>query len=604
MTTRSLLVFTLLGLAGCQCGSRVMGSDSKLLVAPGSVEFGTLLPLEVGTHDLVVSVSGRLPINVSGVRIEQSDRAPFSTTATIGSIEPGGERRFTVSYLAPNAPGLDEGTLVFTTDPAGLEVRVPLQGRAAAGECQPRTCAGSCGEISDGCAGMISCPACCVPQTCTSRGASCGSTSDGCGGTLSCGTCGPGTSCNQNQCSCTAVGTEACGDGVDNDCDGAVDCADSECSATTACMQPACTITDAEVQVTQSAFGAYSGYLAWTGTGYGLFVHEDLGNTNMRFAYQRLDAQAQPVGGLSAVSGTGAAHRPFAAWTGTGFGLAWSDLRNTLQQNDVYFTSISPTGQRLLTNDVGISAQPGLAFPSSIAWNPTANEFGVLWGDDRSAGPGNDRSLYFRRVDLAGNLSGAEVRLTPSPAGVTTDYSDLTWGGSNWGIVATQFRNGNPFMLFNRLSSTGAPELTDLQLNAAGKGGWMPRIAASPTHYAAVFAEGSMTTDVVATLIEKSGPANPVRVVLTSSGSAGNPTVVWTGASWAVVYQDNRTGVRRLYLARLGADGSRLGADALLSCVTGAALLPHVAFDGTRVAVTFSSTVAGVYQSFVKRFDP
>ena len=142
------------------------------------------------------------------------------------------------------------------------------------------------------------------------------------------------------------------------------------------------------------------------------------------------------------------------------------------------------------------------------------------------------------------------------------------WGGANWGIVVTQVRNGSPFMLFNRLSATGVPELADLQLNATGQGAYMPRIAANATHYGAVFQEARPgvpgATDIVLTLISRSGPANPFRVALTTSGSATTPTVAWAGTSWAVVFQDNRTGVRRLYLARIAADGTRLGPDALL----------------------------------------
>ena len=646
-----ILGIAILGLAGCQCGGKVVGADSELVVEPASIDFGSVAAGSQHSRQLVARVTGRLTIPIREVRIDQGARTAFSTTAAEVTIEPGGELRFAVRYDAPGISGVDEATLVLVT--STQEVLVPLRAQVAVVFCEITECGTRCGQVSDGCGGTLDCGACntcvprtcfelgaicgavsdgcgatldcgacarnatcqnnqcvttCVPQTCASLSATCGAIGDGCGGMLNCGGCGPGATCAQNQCTCASSGNEVCGDGVDNDCDGAVDCTDTQCATDAACMQPACTITDPETQVTQSAFGVSGGFLSWTGSEWGLFLHEDTGSTNMRYAYQRLTAQGQPSGVSVDVSGTGVAHRPFAAWTGSEFGLAWSDVRNFTQQNDVFFNRVSPTGQRMLPSNVDISVQAGLAFPSSIAWNPVAQEFGVLWGDDRVAGPGNDRALFFRRVDVMGNLAGPEVRLTPAPtAGVTTDYSDVTWGGSNWGIVATQQRSGTPFMLFNRLSANGSPELSDLQLNANGRGAYNPRIASNPTHYAAVFHEydsGFVRTDVVLTLIAKSGPANPVRVVLTSSGTAANATVVWTGSSWAVVYEDGRTGVRRLSYAKLDASGARLAPDSLLSCVTAGTLMPHVAYDGTRLGVTWASLVAGKYQSFIKTFAP
>lgn len=62
--------------------------------------------------------------------------------------------------------------------------------------------------------------------------------------------------------------------------------------------------------------------------------------------------------------------------------------------------------------------------------------------------------------------------------------------------------------------------------------------------------------------------------------------------------------MRRLYYAKLDDTGARLAPDALLSCVTAGTLMPHVAFDGTRLGVTWASMVTGKYQSFMKTFAP
>jgi hypothetical protein len=81
------------------------------------------------------------------------------------------------------------------------------------GACTPTTCAGqgkSCGSVSDGCGGTLSCGVCvagqscsssnvcqtCAPTTCAAQGKVCGSITDGCGSTLSCGACPSGQACS------------------------------------------------------------------------------------------------------------------------------------------------------------------------------------------------------------------------------------------------------------------------------------------------------------------------------------------------------------------------------------------------------------------------
>lgn len=635
-------------LSACQCGERVMGSGSRFVVEPASVEFGDVGAGRVELKELVGRVVGRAGVRLSSVSIEQGASKPFSTTLAPRLVSPGDEVRFVVQYTSPSGSSADVGVLVVDLD--GDQVRVPLSARVPA-SCSPRTSClvlesvtAECGQQPDGCGGFVTCGTCatgqqcasqrcvdvprdagqridagvlvdagvavdagvCFPTSCTARGAVCGSLSDGCGGTLNCGACGNGASCQQNACVCSG-GAEQCGDGVDNDCDGNVDCADPDCASVMACAQPACTITAPEVQVTFAPANAFTAFIGSVGSGeWGVIAHESFGNSNLRYSYQRLDAQLQRVGAPAPMVGMLAAHKPFAAWTGSEFGLAWSDTRN--QSNDVFFTRLSSTGQRMLSADVPVSTLPGLEFPASIGWNAGAQEFGVAWGDSRPPAQGNDRSLYFRRVNAQGQTIGAEVSLTSNPTGVTTDYSDLVWGGSNWGVVATQLRNNTPYMLFHRLSSTGAPELTETQLNAVGQGAFQPRIATSPNHYGVVFQEyrGSSfaQSDVIFTRLSKSGPANAVRVPLTTSGSATLPTVVWTGAGWLVFFADQRTGVSRIWATRLDANGTRMGSDELVSCMPGAASFPHASFDGTRVAVVWTSSVGGLSQAFVKSFVP
>ncbi|MFN7134440.1 MAG: hypothetical protein ACK4N5_20335, partial [Myxococcales bacterium] len=103
--------------------------------------------------------------------------------------------------------------------------------------CAPRTCevaGANCGEVEDGCGGVLTCGTCaegqscggggtanvcgapaCVPTTCAAQGKNCGELPDGCGGTLICGTCGDGEACGAGgeENVCAAVCPSTCPDG-------------------------------------------------------------------------------------------------------------------------------------------------------------------------------------------------------------------------------------------------------------------------------------------------------------------------------------------------------------------------------------------------------
>lgn len=121
--------------------------------------------------------------------------------------------------------------------------------------CTARTCAGvgaTCGQIADGCGGLLNCGVCtppntcggggvanqcgssCKRRTCGEAGATCGIVGDGCGGTLNCGDCTPPAICGgggqANVCgtpsctprSCADVGA-TCG-AISNGCNATIDC--------------------------------------------------------------------------------------------------------------------------------------------------------------------------------------------------------------------------------------------------------------------------------------------------------------------------------------------------------------------------------------------
>ncbi len=154
------------------------------------------------------------------------------------------------AFTGPDATGADGGDDASLLDGATpLDGALPAEGGDDAGDdggfvldspppdvgCTPTSCmaaGASCGSLSDGCGGSLSCGACmgletcggggtanrcgCSPTTCAAAGANCGMIADACGGMLDCGTCAAGLTCG--------------GDGTMNVC-GVTPCVPKTCAA-------------------------------------------------------------------------------------------------------------------------------------------------------------------------------------------------------------------------------------------------------------------------------------------------------------------------------------------------------------------------------------
>ena len=243
-------------------------------------------------------------------------------------------------------------------------------------------------------------------------------------------------------------------------------------------------------------------------------------------------------------------------------------------------------------------------------WNSTASEFGVLYADEGTLmSGGNQRRMYFQRVDAAGAKVGAAQKVSPAALNDGTgDYGHLVWGGGNWGAAWTEIRNGvGPHTYFSRLTSSGAPQPVDTQVSVGAAYGVQPRVASSGTNYGVVYTDSrSMPprSDLYFERFDSVGTGAATARAITASGKAVSADVVWTGSNWAVVFDDTRSGIRRLYYLKLDVDGNKLGAEQLISCLPLTAMMPSVAFDGTRLTVAFTYQQGPVGQVWVKRFSP
>lgn len=82
-----------------------------------------------------------------------------------------------------------------------------------------------------------------------------------------------------------------------------------------------------------------------------------------------------------------------------------------------------------------------------------------------------------------------------------------------------------------------------------------------------------------------------------ASDNSWVPQAVWNGNGWGVVFQDWRTGLSEIYMARLDSTGQLLG-ETKISAGTGDSYLPRVAWNGTNYGVVWTDTRNGNYEIY------
>ena len=144
-----------------------------------------------------------------------------------------------------------------------------------------------------------------------------------------------------------------------------------------------------DMRVTSSPGWSFDPSLVWIGSGYGVAWSDDR-DENREIYFARLGAAGVKVGAdVRVTSSSGSRNDPSLVWTGSEYGVAWQDNRDG--NTEIYFARLSEDGVKL-GDDVRVTSSPGASFSPSLVW--TGSEYGVAWSDDRD---GNE-DIYFARI--------------------------------------------------------------------------------------------------------------------------------------------------------------------------------------------------------------
>ncbi len=273
------------------------------------------------------------------------------------------------------------------------------------------------------------------------------------------------------------------------------------------------------------------------------------------------------------------------AWTGSEWGIAWTDDRPGY--SDIYFTRLDAGGDevgfdlRLTRSAFAWASRP------TLVWN--GNEFGLTWQSlpDWGAGRGGSRGVALARLSATGDVIAA-VRPGGDPGSDELFLPHVTWAGE-WWVSYELWRGGGPLRVkvarhdpalaylahYDVAESSGtsrlavsngvtgivwqeqfAPLAADRRpVRAANVGvGWTALVG-----YDAGFAilAGDGAGGIELRRVDRYGTAlaGPDAAIAAGPG-ATRGTLAWTGSEFGVAWRDTRdSAAGDIYFARVAQSG-------------------------------------------------
>lgn len=281
---------------------------------------------------------------------------------------------------------------------------------------------------------------------------------------------------------------------------------------------------------------------------------------------------------------------------------AWC-LAGILAGGGLATAAAAPGPGRALGAEVRVSSAGGSEVTPAVAWNPTTQQYLVVWEDGRTEET-TGTNLYGRLLSATGAPAGPDFLIAAGPGTSRQQAPAVAWNGATYLVVWQDWRNGvDPDIWGRRVGANGVPSFGEFRISRAAATGDQrnPAIAWNDTtgQYLVVWddyrAEATRGVDIFGRLIDAAGEAvaPDFRVSrLASLTHQLSPSVAWNEGSneYLVVWEDHRDdGDYRVFGRRIdGASGVPLGGDIRLSG-SGAqnAILPAVASDGTGYVVVW-----------------
>lgn len=199
-----------------------------------------------------------------------------------------------------------------------------------------------------------------------------------------------------------------------------------------------------DVRITTAWGESYWVSMVWNGTGYGL-VWEDGRNSNWEIYFARINSLGSKIGSdVRITTNTANSWNPQIIWTGADYGITWMDDR--AGNWDIFFAKVNSSGIKS-TGDIQVTSLPTHSMWSTIDW--TGTDYGIAWTDERDG----NQEIYFARLDSNGLKIGSDVRITNSAGNSRPPW--MVWNGNQHSLVWCDTRDGSCELYFVGIDTAG-----------------------------------------------------------------------------------------------------------------------------------------------------
>ena len=310
------------------------------------------------------------------------------------------------------------------------------------------------------------------------------------------------------------------------------------------------------------AFDSGHSKLALMGTEYGV-AWSDYRDGNAEIYFARIDADGAKIVSDTRISvdDTYDSNGLSLVWTGIEYGVAWSDYRDG--NAEIYFARIDSNGTKI-GSDTRISVDDTYdSIDSSLVW--TGTEYGVAWTDYRDV----SSSIYFARIDANGTKIGNDTRISVDDT-YSSRKPSLVWTGSEYGISWEDGRDADFEIYFARIDANGTKIGSGTRISPSDTyDSQSPSLIWTGTQFGLAWGdERDIFSSIYFARIDANGTkiGSDTRISVDDAYDSDNPSLVWTGTEFGVAWENYRDGdFWEIFFGRIDANGTKIGSDTRIS---------------------------------------
>jgi len=283
------------------------------------------------------------------------------------------------------------------------------------------------------------------------------------------------------------------------------------------------------------------------------------------------------------------------------YGLAWSDHRSG-SGTDLYFPRLDGAGTEI-GDDLRLTEQVSFA----ASWNPslawTGSEFGIAFTDDRFGGS----DIYFTRLDFRGTEIGSEIPLR-AEVSAAERHPDLVWTGVEYGLAWNASLPGNQEVNFARFTSSGSRigGVTPITAFTSRSVSPVPDLLWQGSEFALVWsADPTGNGEIYFDRVDASGAEIASEIQITNTSDRSDvPSLAWSGSEYGLTWQETLGALNaRAYFVRLRGNGSRLGSEMEISDSQRGGERIALVFGGREYFLAWSDSRDGDWEIYLGRLS-